>query len=87
MTCTPSDAIGEYVILKIGELIYAGGWMPLRHGVFGECPACGFEGEHACKENEDGEIEGQCTDCYARFTVLQVLEEGNASTEDQVRQR
>jgi hypothetical protein len=55
--------------LVIGEQLDSPPWIPLRDGVEGECPQCGNEGPHPVMENEDGDMRGQCRDCYALFTV------------------
>jgi hypothetical protein len=61
-----------------GELIDAPEWIPTRILAEGKCPRCGYDGHHQTSENEDGEMRGQCPECYATFWV--VMEENKEET-------
>jgi len=64
-----------------GELIESPEWIPTRILAEGECPRCGYEGPHPTRENEDGDMQGQCQSCYAIFTVVSEEEKNEVPTE------
>jgi len=61
--------------LRVGSSIFTSAeFTPRREKAEGECPQCGFTGPHPVVGDEDGNMQGQCQECYQDFTVDTVPE-------------